>query len=255
MKIMISPAKKMKIRTDSFAPEGIPAFVEDAGILLSQIRSLSLAQAAQLWKCSGSLAKLNYGRFQQMDFEQALTPAVLAYEGLQYQHMAPEIFTKTQLSYIKEHLYILSGFYGLLRAFDGVTPYRLEMQAKLAVNGQKDLYGFWGRRIYEKLSEGGGVIVNLASKEYARCVEKYLSPQDRFLTAVFVELKDGKARQKGTAAKMARGEMVRFLAEQEAQEPERMKEFRGLGFAYAQELSDENTYVFAKRVDKQEMQC
>ena len=169
--------------------------------------------------------------------------------------MAPEIFTKTQLSYIKEHLYILSGFYGLLRAFDGVTPYRLEMQAKLAVNGQKDLYGFWGRRIYEKLSEGGGVIVNLASKEYARCVEKYLSPQDRFLTAVFVELKDGKARQKGTAAKMARGEMVRFLAEQEAQEPERMKEFRGLGFAYAQELSDENTYVFTKRVDKQEMPC
>lgn len=54
---------------------------------------------------------------------------------------------------------------------------------------------------------------------------------------------------------MARGEMVRFLAEQEAQEPERMKEFRGLGFAYAQELSDENTYVFAKRVDKQEMPC
>ena len=37
---------------------------------------------------------------------------------------------------------ILSGFYGLLRPFDGVTPYRLEMQAKLAVDGCRDLYQF-----------------------------------------------------------------------------------------------------------------
>ena len=68
-----------------------------------------------------------------------LTPAILAYEGIQYQYMAPGVFNQEELAYVEEHLRILSGFYGLLRPFDGVTPYRLEMQAKLAVSGAKDL--------------------------------------------------------------------------------------------------------------------
>ena len=158
--------------------------------------------------------------------------------------MAPGVFTKEELSYIGEHLYILSGFYGLLKPFDGVVPYRLEMQAGLSVNGGKDLYSFWGDRLYKRLSGDDHIIINLASKEYAKCIEKYLTPKDRFLTVEFGVLTEGKVRQKGTLAKMARGEMVRFMAQNRIGNPEGMKAFKELGFSFSRELSSEDRYVY-----------
>lgn len=244
MKMIISPAKKMNVDTDTYETDGLPEFMEDARILRDTVKALSFEQAKALWKCNEKLARLNYERFQTMDLEHALTPAVIAYEGLQYQHMAPGVFTSEELSYIREHLYILSGFYGLLRPFDGVVPYRLEMQAGLSVKGCKDLYGFWGERLYQRVLGDGCTIINLASKEYAKCIEKYITPKDRFLTVEFGVMTEGKVRQKGTLAKMARGEMVRFMAQNRIENPEGMKEFKELGFSFSSELSGKDRYVF-----------
>lgn len=244
MKIIISPAKKMNVDTDSFAADGRPAFIEDTRILMNAVKSLSLVEAKALWKCNDKLAELNYRRFREMDLERALTPAVMSYEGLQYQHMAPAVFTEDALSYIAENLRILSGFYGILKPFDGVTPYRLEMQAVLSVNGCKDLYEFWADRLCKSLLAEDRTIINLASEEYSRCIEKYITPDVRFITAKFGELIDGKVKQKGTLAKMARGEMVRFLAENRICDPEDMKAFHELGFSYKKELSSADQYVF-----------
>lgn len=256
MKIIISPAKKMNINTDIFPVSGMPQFIEDSMILMEAIKSLTFAEAKALWKCNDKLARLNYERFQTMDPLRAQTPAVISYEGLQYQHMASVVFTDNALSYINEHLRILSGFYGLLKPFDAVTPYRLEMQAKLSVNGCKNLYDFWKDRLYQSLPDDDRVILNLASKEYAQCIEKYVTPKDQFLTVEFKQLVEEKTtnadplrksacyRQKGTLAKMARGEMVRFMAENQIEDLEHLKEFCALGFAFSKELSSKNKYVF-----------
>lgn len=245
--IIISPAKKMNVDTDTFAVSGMPRFLEDTEILMRRIQSLSLAEARALWKCNDALAELNFQRFRDMDLEHRLTPAVMAYEGLQYRHMAPGVLTQRALSYIAEHLRILSGFYGLLRPFDGVTPYRLEMQAKLAVDTCGDLYEFWGNRLYKSLTEESNTIINLASKEYSRCIEKYITGKDRWITVEFGEPDAGKIKQKGTLAKMARGEMVRFLAENDIRDPKDIREFHELGFSYCEELSGPEKYVFIKR--------
>lgn len=244
MKIIISPAKKMNVDTDTYRVEGLPVFLEDTKILMKEIQKLGFSNAQSLWKCNDKLAELNYFRFKEMDLERNLTPAVLTYEGLQYQHMAPEVFSEGALTYTQKNLRILSGFYGVLKPFDGVTPYRLEMQAKLSVQGKKDLYDFWGDRLYRELTDGDHLILNLASREYAKAVEKYLTPEDRFITVEFGERKDGKVKQKATLAKMARGEMVRFMAENNIQDPEEIKCFQELGFVYEKSLSDEKKFVF-----------
>ena len=88
--------------------------------------------------------------------------------------------------------------------------------------------------------------MNLASKEYSKCVEKYLSPEDTCLTAVFGEMAGGKVKQKGTYAKMARGEMVRYLAENKVEEPVGIKGFDRLGYRFDETLSSENEYVFLR---------
>ena len=242
MKIIISPAKKMNVDTDTLAPEGMPVFLKEAEQLLEWMRRLSFAEAKALWKCNDKIAEQNYKRFQEMDLRKNLTPAVIAYEGIQYQYMAPAVFGGAETDYIQEHLRILSGFYGVLRPFDGVVPYRLEMQAKASEAG--DLYRFWGDKLYREVTDGDHFILNLASKEYSKCVERYLTPEDTYLTCVFGELTDGKVKQKGTLAKMARGEMVRWLAENQVEDAEKIKGFDRLGYHFDEERSTDREFVF-----------
>ena len=181
-----------------------------------------------------------------MDLHKRLTPAVLAYDGIQYQYMAPGVFTDQEYAYIQEHLRILSGFYGILRPFDGVTPYRLEMQAKLKIGECKDLYSYWGDHLAQTLFAETDCVLNLASKEYSICVSKYLPDTVRFITCVFGEEKDGKVIEKGTMCKMARGEMVRYMAEHQIENPEEVKAFDRLGYHFSQSESNQTTYTFIK---------
>ncbi len=246
MRIIISPAKKMNEEPDLLAPEDLPRFLDETKVLLKWLRGLTYREAKELWKCNDQLAELNYERVRQMNLTRSLTPAIVSYEGIQYQYMAPSVFSQNELAYVQEHLRILSGFYGILRPMDGVTPYRLEMQAKAAVGGKKNLYEFWGDRLYRALVEEDSerVILNLASKEYSKCVEAYIQPEDTFITCIFGEMKDGRVLQKGTQAKMARGEMVRYMAEHGTRSPEETKSFDRLGYRFHPELSSDEEYVF-----------
>lgn len=248
MKIIISPAKKMNIDTDTFAPMGLPVFLSRTKELMDYMKGLSYEEAKMLWSCNDKIAAQNFERYAQMDLERGLTPAILSYEGIQYQYMSPMVFSETALDYVQKNLRILSGFYGIVKPFDGLTPYRLEMQAKAPIGGFKDLYEYWGDSLYQELtSDGEHLILNLASKEYSKCIEKYLGENDLFVTCVFGEEIDGKVVQKGTLAKMARGEMVRFLAENEIDSLEGVKNFHGLGYEFSEELSGEKEYIFIKK--------
>ena len=244
MKIIISPAKKMNVDNDSLVHQDLPAFLNQTELLCERLKAMSYDELKALWKCNDKIATLNVERLQHMDLRKNLSPAILSYEGIQYQYMAPSVFTVDEFSYIQDHLRILSGFYGVLRPFDGVVPYRLEMQAKLPMGEAKDLYSFWGDSLANHLFAETDCIINLASKEYSLCVSKYLPEKIRFISCIFGEWKDGKIIEKGTICKMARGEMVRYMAENQIEEPERIKEFSRLNYQYSIEHSDNNTYVF-----------
>jgi hypothetical protein len=191
-----------------------------------------------LWKCNDKIAEQNFGRLEQMSLYRNLTPAILSYEGIAFQYMAPTVFEKDQMEYIQAHLRILSAFYGVLKPMDGITPYRLEMQAKASIEGKRDLYDLWGERIYREVTADSGEIINLASKEYSRCVEKYLKPEDTFITVNFGEMDKGRFVTKATYAKMARGEMVRYMAENKIENPEKIKGFDRLGYVFREDMSD-----------------
>lgn len=243
MKIIISPAKKMTDKT-VLPWEELPTFIDRSEVLLARLRELSFDECKALWGCSQKLAETNFERLQTMDLRGDLAPALLSYVGIQYQYMGAAVLDDGSYDYLQEHLRILSGFYGVLRPFDGVTPYRLEMQAKLAADGAPNLYEFWGSSLYDAVMDDDRTVVDLASVEYSKCVSAYLREDDRFLKVVFGELINGKVVQKGTLAKMARGEMVRFMAANHIEDVEDIKEFADLGYRFAPQLSNENEYVF-----------
>ena len=91
------------------------------------------------------------------------------------------------------------------------------------------------------------MIINLASLEYSKCVGKYLTPKDRCITITFCEMSGGRMVTKGTCAKMARGEMVRYMAEKQIEDPEEMKTFDRLGYVYRDDLSCDTEFVFERR--------
>lgn len=246
MRIIISPAKKMNVDTDSMSWRDLPVFLPRTQQLCRILQAMSFEELKKLWKCNDSIAELNVRRLSDMDLYTRLTPAVLAYEGIQYQYMAPGVFTDQEMEYIQENLRILSGFYGILKPFDGVTPYRLEMQAKLRTDQSKDLYGYWGSSLAEHLLAETDCIVNLASKEYSVCISKYLPGHVRFITCVFGEEKDGKVIEKGTMCKMARGEMVRYMAENQITDSDKIKAFNRLHYCFDETRSDESTFTFIR---------
>ena len=145
------------------------------------------------------------------------------------------------------HLAEAKNYHGILRPFDGVTPYRLEMQAKLKICESKDLYSYWNQDLSEYIFSETDCVINLASREYSICLSKYLRPGIRFLTCVFGEEKNGKIIEKGTMCKMARGEMVRYMAEYQITNPENICTFDRLGYRFDSGRSDESTYIFVKK--------
>ncbi len=250
MRIILSPAKKMNVDTDSFLPKALPVFLMEAEEIKGALQAMSPEVLQKLWKCNDAIAKVNVTRLENMDLTRHLTPAVFSYEGIAYRYMSPAVFSQGELDYVQQHLRILSAFYGVLRPFDGITPYRLEMQAKLKLCEAKDLYEYWGKKIAENIFAETDTVLNLASKEYSICVSRYVPEGSRFITCVFGEEKEGKILEKGTLCKMARGDAVRFMAENSMENAEDIRCYHGLNFRFDEARSNDDTFVFVREERK-----
>lgn len=237
----------MVVDTFSIEAVSLPTLMHQTEEILAYLKRKSRDELKAIWKCNDVIVQQNIERIQHMNLYEHLTPAILAYDGIAFKYMAPSIFENEQFAYIQQHLRILSAFYGVLKPMDGVKPYRLEMMAKVSIHHTKNLYEYWGDRLYQEIQDASGIIINLASKEYAKCIEKYLQEKDQFITITFCEMAGNKLVTKGTYAKMARGEMVRYMAEENIEDPEDIKHFNRLGYIYRDDLSSKTEYVFERK--------
>ncbi len=246
MRIIISPAKKMNVDGDSPVVPQEPVFLERAKEVVATLQAMEPEALQTLWKCNDQLAQLNVERLATMCLDGGQTPAIFSYEGIQYRYMAPHVLEGQQLNYLQTHLRIVSGLYGLVRPFDGVTPYRLEMQAKLSVGNHKHLYSYWGDSLAKELMGETDCIINLASSEYSKAILPHLSASVRCITCTFGQRKGDAIVEKGTMCKMARGQMVRFLAENAITNPDDITQFNQLDYHFSPIDSTDTQFVFIK---------
>ena len=246
MKIIISPAKKMR-REEYVAPLHRPMFLKEAGELLSFLRSLSDSEMAKVWKVKGALLSSSLSSLSMLSLEDIGSPAIFSYDGIQYTYMSPSSFTDSMLEYAEKNLRIISGLNGLLRPLDGLGTYRLEMESSISIPGYGDLYSYWGGKIASSLMEDERLLVNLASAEYSKAVLPYLPSTVNVVTPVFLDWEKGRYVSKGVYAKMERGEMVRFLAETGAETVEDIMKFSSRGYEFSRFLSDSNTLCFVRK--------
>ena len=242
MLAILSPAKSLN--TDLSVDRSMittPQFLEEATTLTNMMREFSPSDLASLMKLSDKLSALNAARFEQWSPDHQaddLLPAVYAFNGDVYQGLDVQTLSPDALNRLAGHVRILSGLYGLLRPFDAMRPYRLEMGTKLQGQAITSLPEFWKNKITQRLNAdlNGAPLVNLASNEYSAAVD-FRAIEGPVISPVFKDLKNGEYKIISFYAKRARGLMARFIVETDAQTVTDLQAFDDGGYRYSNKHS------------------
>lgn len=246
MLIIISPSLTMQDVDMNFEDLTIPNQIDKARNIVHKIKLLTYSEMKSVMGINDKLVELNKLRYDNIKFDNMGKPALLSYTGTVYKSIKANTFNRDEIEFCKNHLRILSGLYGVLKPYDSIYEYRLEMKTKIGVNGCKDLYEYFGRSIYEKIICEDREIINLCSGEYSKALIPYLTSEDRFITCTFKIRRGDSLKTLSTDAKQTRGMMVNYIVKNNIQDRELLKEFNENGYSYDETLSSENEYIFLK---------
>lgn len=250
MLILISPAKTLDYSTPNFKEYTHPDFTTDIKALVNVMKKKSAKEISELMHVSENLAVLNEERYKT--FKTNFTTdnskqALLAFKGDVYTKIDVENYSKEDFEFAQQHLRILSGLYGLLKPLDLIQPYRLEMGTRLETKKGKNLYDYWGTKIAKAIKQvaDGKTIVNLASQEYFKAVEKE-NLKTPIVNIHFKEFKNGNYQTIGFFAKQARGLMTNYAIKNKITETEDLKGFNLEGYEYSEPKSAQWDWFFVR---------
>ena len=243
MLVLLSPAKTLDFT--SMVPDQIPVsmlyFPEEVKQLAQILKTYSAKDLANLMKLSPKLSELNYQRFQEFESSDS-RPAIYAYNGDVYEGFELSEYDSKAREFANKTLCIISGLYGILKPFDLIKPYRLEMSTNLKNPFGKNLYDLWGDKLTDKLNSiSGEFIINLASQEYSLAI----NPAKLNKKKIDIIFKDN-GKVIGLFSKKARSIMANFIIRNEIVKPDKLKQFTMNGYKYMPSLSSEVEYVFVR---------
>lgn len=254
MKVVISPAKSINTGDLISLPElSIPPFLKETNQLIGKLKKISVKKLEKMMHISKDLAELNYQRFnnwtEPKELNEVVVPSILAFSGEVYRGFDARSLSSEELNNAQEKIRILSGLYGILKPFDLLYPYRLEMGTKWEINSKhKNLYQFWGNKIAKFLNaemNDGEVLINLASAEYFKAIDKK-TLKAKVITPVFKEYKNGEFKVVMMYAKHARGAMARYIISNNIENPEQLKLYDIDGYQFDLNQSTDDEWVFIR---------
>ncbi|ALM06511.1 hypothetical protein SB49_00790 [Sediminicola sp. YIK13] len=244
MKIVLSPAKSLdfesELPTDKFTQ---PVFLKEAEALNAVLAKKKPKALSKLMDISDNLAELNWERNQNFKVpftKENARPAIYAFSGDVYQGLDAYTIPEQQLQNLQNKVRILSGQYGILKPLDLMQPYRLEMGTQLKIGRKKNLYEYWKKQLTAHLNEELGdeeLFVNLASNEYFSVIDKK-SLKVPIITPVFKDWKNDKLKVISFFAKKARGSMVRYILDSNAETLEDIRAFDVDGYSYSEQFTE-----------------
>ena len=254
MKIVISPAKTLDYESElPTQKHTVPVFLKEAKQIHKVVKTLKPKDLVELMDISENLADLNWKRNQAKGFGSKIIKensrqAAYAFKGDVYIGLDAYTIPTDKIDELQNKLRILSGLYGILKPLDIIQPYRLEMGTHLSIGDHKNLYEFWKPSVAKALNKElkkGELFINLASNEYFSAVDTKLLKVP-VITPEFKDYKDGKLKIISFFAKKARGMMVRYIIDTNAETVDELKGFNYEGYAFDSNLSKGNTLVFTR---------
>lgn len=252
MLVFLSPAKTMKAVNDRLHNHiSTPVHHANAVEIMQQLKNLSPEEVASVMKVSPNLALMNHDRYQQWTatpLPDMVTPALLAYRGEVFNGLSADTLKDDDLIWANDHVRILSGLYGYLKALDGVQPYRLELGIKWQTERFKTLYSYWDTAMKEEAEkelEKEHTLINLASGEYSKALFLKKLPY-KVITPEFKDWRVDKYKVVTIYAKHQRGAMTRFIIENKLSDPEDIKGYDLNGYHYNGDESTKEKWVFTR---------
>ncbi len=245
---ILAPSKTLEFSSHApkWVAETAPEFIEQASRINDVLKGLSVEELAVMFHVSTAIAETNYDRIGS--WGEVLKPALWAYRGDVYKGMYADKLTQDDAIWAGRHIRIMSGLYGVLRPSDTISPYRLEMKAKIPVASSKDLYGLWKDQLASTVDrDSEGVICNLSSEEYAKPVTKFSS--SRIVTPVFMDHKpNGTVGPVPIYSKMMRGVMARWIIDHRIDHPDQLVDFDRFDYIYDASRSTKDMPAFVRSV-------
>ncbi len=238
MKILISPAKSLDFENEvETSHSSNPLFGKKAKQINDIIKDLSAPDLGKLMSISPKLSDLNWQRNQEFqNSDSSEKQAIYAFNGDVYDGIDANTINTSNHEKLQNSLRILSGLYGILKPFDKIKAYRLEMGTKISINGSKNLYDFWKENVTKSLVNElneNDIIVNLASNEYFSVIDKSLI-SNTIITPQFKDFKNGKLKIISFYAKKARGLMTRFIIDNDIKNLSDIESFNSSGYMFSQ---------------------
>ncbi|MFW5809939.1 MAG: YaaA family protein [Halanaerobium sp.] len=241
MKIILSPSKTQNHQRKR-EEKGRDILKEDmTKKLFNYLKSIPKEELKKELDIQGNLLDRTYELFQEHSFEDQTIPAIECYNGAVFKQLELENYGQEEFSYLQEKLVIISPMYGPLHSDTEIWPYRLEMRLKPdGIN----LYDYW-QEVMEEYFADVDLIINLASNEYSKVVEK--NYQGRIIDFYFKEEKeDGSLKTVGYYVKQNRGKMLDQMIKKQVESIDQIKEIKLDGYIFNEEHSAENEFYFIK---------
>lgn len=252
---IISPATTMNFDRNVDIKFSKPFFDKDIKKLIDILKSLDIIEIGNLMNLSDDLANLNYDRYKILGTDKSkYLQAILAFDGQVFNCINVDDFNDDDFKFANNHLRIMSGLYGILKPFDLIQSYRLEMKAKLKNELGNDLYKFWKNKLTsylydELLNQNDKTLVNLASNEYSKAINlKSLSKDFNIINIEFKDYRENSNSYKviGLYSKKARGYLTRYIIKNKIDNINELKNFNYDGYVFNNELSDSNNFIFTR---------
>jgi cytoplasmic iron level regulating protein YaaA (DUF328/UPF0246 family) len=253
MLLVLSPAKSLELsKPIDCTIASQPLFDTDKKPVVDMLKKMKPKKIAETFSLSEKLAQLNFERYQDLGSKENIKnsrQAIFTFDGEVYTGFDAFSIDKKQFVFTQENVRILSGLYGVLKPFDLMEPYRLEMGSKVTIGKSKNLYAFWSEKVTQVINEeleNSTHLLNLASQEYFKVINQktLVKPVVNF---DFLELDKGELKNISFFSKKARGLMARFVVDNKINKISGLKDFDYERYSLNAKLSSEEKLVFTRK--------
>ena len=245
MKIIFSPSKEMReenIFEQKIEEHTMPRFEEKTLFLNKKLKNKSLDEIANIMKLKGNLLEKTYENIKNFDKLKSI-PAISMYYGVAFKELDLIDYSKENLNYLADNVFILSAFYGASSPFDLLKNYRLDMTMNILEGG---LYNFWKKDINDYLQsilKKDEILLNLASGEFSKLIDKKVID---IISLDFREEKNGIFKSVSSYSKQARGKFLDYIIKNRIEDVEKIKNIEIAGYKFNENLSDERNFIFIR---------
>jgi cytoplasmic iron level regulating protein YaaA (DUF328/UPF0246 family) len=247
---ILAPSKTMDFTTELPYKVAVstPLFIEDAVKIAATLKRLNHSGIQKKMKVSPAIAANVHAMYETWSKE-GQKPALWTYVGDVYKGMKANELDKKSAEWAQRHILTMSGLYGVVRPYDLISPYRLEMKAMIPVGKWRNIYDFWGDELAKYVADqANGIVCNLSSDEYGKPVTSHLPKDIRIVTPVFYDNRpSGKVGRAPIYNKMMRGVMARWIIDHQIDTPEGLRAFTGHGYSYNEALSTKDSPAFFRK--------